>query len=367
MIYLHNILKQEKIYSKDSFEKYKTKLDSTSSPLKKLNGVDLEIDSENRIYDDVVCHENAILDVAKLNIENSKEIKFVNCIICGDMFISDRESKLTNVYLDNCIVLGKVKFSSIHAGDISTLYRLNCYRLEFDGCTLETLHITENLLFHLLILDSTISNLFVFSNDIDVVTVYKNRLNKIEFDYSQVELNNLNLSYERYQMLQGDFNPFNFDNLIDIDEVVKKNDLYMKTQTLSFLKENSSISNDRESLSKVLYLESVLYQNTKVSKLFVQLVGGFVKPVSFVILGLIVYFGCAIIYTLPISIFQVSEGIKPLNFYDALYYSGITFTTIGYGDITPVNITKIFSVVEGLLGIAITSSFIVSLVRKYID
>jgi hypothetical protein len=168
-------------------------------------------------------------------------------------------------------------------------------------------------------------------------------------------------------MLQGDFNPFNFDNLIDIDEVVKKNDLYMKTQTLSFLKENSSISNDRESLSKVLYLESVLYQNTKVSKLFVQLVGGFVKPVSFVILGLIVYFGCAIIYTLPISIFQVSEGIKPLNFYDALYYSGITFTTIGYGDITPVNITKIFSVVEGLLGIAITSSFIVSLVRKYID
>ena len=50
---------------------------------------------------------------------------------------------------------------------------------------------------------------------------------------------------------------------------------------------------------------------------------------------------------------------------DAIYYSGITFLTIGYGDIHPANLlAKILSVIEGFLGIFLMSYFTVSFVRK---
>lgn len=50
---------------------------------------------------------------------------------------------------------------------------------------------------------------------------------------------------------------------------------------------------------------------------------------------------------------------------DAIYYSGITFLTVGYGDIHPANLfAKILSVIEGFLGIFLMSYFTVSFVRK---
>ena len=46
----------------------------------------------------------------------------------------------------------------------------------------------------------------------------------------------------------------------------------------------------------------------------------------------------------------MSNGIF-LTFYDALYYSGVTITTLGYGDLTPVNpVLKFLAVSEVLVG-----------------
>jgi len=54
------------------------------------------------------------------------------------------------------------------------------------------------------------------------------------------------------------------------------------------------------------------------------------------------------------------SGLKPSDcasseifttFYDFLYYSGVTITTLGYGDLTPINpILKLLSVAEVLVG-----------------
>ena len=56
-----------------------------------------------------------------------------------------------------------------------------------------------------------------------------------------------------------------------------------------------------------------------------------------------------------------------LEFLESLYFSGITFTTIGYGDIAPIGVTRFIAVIEGFLGVLLISSFLVSLVRRFAD
>ncbi|MEX0933073.1 MAG: potassium channel family protein [Candidatus Pacearchaeota archaeon] len=51
--------------------------------------------------------------------------------------------------------------------------------------------------------------------------------------------------------------------------------------------------------------------------------------------------------------------VENLNLIDALYFSFITLTTIGYGDITPTgSISKIFTIFYVIIGLGIIFGFI---------
>lgn len=54
------------------------------------------------------------------------------------------------------------------------------------------------------------------------------------------------------------------------------------------------------------------------------------------------------------------------RFGNALYFTIITFTTVGYGDITPLSWMKMAVSLETFLGIFFTSSFVVSLSRRFL-
>lgn len=54
----------------------------------------------------------------------------------------------------------------------------------------------------------------------------------------------------------------------------------------------------------------------------------------------------------------------PLNWLDAVYFSVITITTVGYGDIHPTNdITKIFTIFYVLIGVGIIAASLNIIVR----
>ncbi|WFD11315.1 potassium channel family protein [Tepidibacter hydrothermalis] len=52
--------------------------------------------------------------------------------------------------------------------------------------------------------------------------------------------------------------------------------------------------------------------------------------------------------------------------WDTLYFTIITFTTIGYGDISPIGWLRIVAGIEGFLGVFLTSSFLVALSKRYL-
>ena len=60
------------------------------------------------------------------------------------------------------------------------------------------------------------------------------------------------------------------------------------------------------------------------------------------------------------------NGVISGNYWESLYFSTITFTSLGYGDIRPVGIAKLFAAIESLLGVFLISLFVFVFCRKMI-
>ncbi|HIC62018.1 MAG TPA: two pore domain potassium channel family protein [Marine Group III euryarchaeote] len=73
----------------------------------------------------------------------------------------------------------------------------------------------------------------------------------------------------------------------------------------------------------------------------------------------------AIFASMPEGLENV-EG-KDISTTDYLYYSVVTFTTLGYGDIVPVGpLAKMLSITEALSGVFLMSLLVVTLSRRII-
>jgi len=81
----------------------------------------------------------------------------------------------------------------------------------------------------------------------------------------------------------------------------------------------------------------------------------------------------AILFTSPFLRFNVADTkrgtavVRSLNVPEALYYSGVSFTTVGYGDITPDGLARFLAISEAIVGVTLAGGFIVALTRKYVD
>jgi len=97
--------------------------------------------------------------------------------------------------------------------------------------------------------------------------------------------------------------------------------------------------------------------------------GYMLRPWNIFITGLILVFICAVVYAtvgrLSVVPNVVSDGYQ-LSFGNAFYFSLVTFTSLGYGDLHPVGWVKVVSSGEALLGLTLMALFTVSWARKMI-
>jgi hypothetical protein len=64
------------------------------------------------------------------------------------------------------------------------------------------------------------------------------------------------------------------------------------------------------------------------------------------------------------TVSSVGNPDKLSAFLQSFYHSGITFFTIGYGDVYPMGLSRVISGLEGFMGVFMMSYFTVAFVRK---
>jgi hypothetical protein len=97
------------------------------------------------------------------------------------------------------------------------------------------------------------------------------------------------------------------------------------------------------------------------------------KPLRVVLFSLSLVFVCAVLYFL-VGIrqgdteigFDLSQSLlnNVLEFFSCLYFSVVTFTTLGYGDLTPIGAVRPIAAVEAFSGSFTMALFVVVFVKK---
>lgn len=139
--------------------------------------------------------------------------------------------------------------------------------------------------------------------------------------------------------------------------IVKRN-FYNAVITHSDLKFNRNV------YAKYLYKKRLYSASNGLGMFFVKITGGFCYPILFILYLLIVIFAFGCVYY---EIGKVSGYTT--TFLHAIYYSGITFTTLGYGELAEYThrAIKALSVFEAFLGVILSSCFLTSIINKYSD
>lgn len=88
------------------------------------------------------------------------------------------------------------------------------------------------------------------------------------------------------------------------------------------------------------------------------------RPLRTFYAGIAVVFLSAVLYSQAYLL--KGGGVFKAHFWEAFYFSVVTFTTVGYGDITPIGFTKLVVTIEAFCGLFIIPLFVIGLSRKYL-
>ena len=312
-----------------------------------------------------------IISYAKLEYNNFKRCKFKDIIFKDCIFNGNIFSKciFENVLFENC---------RFYKSDNINIFSDECIFMKsiFKNCNLVSSVFKECRMSDLKFIESTLENA-IFSN----MLIVNNQISDCDCRGLKIVNSAIEkLKFEDKNITKLD--EYVFIDTIKLDKKYKKS--YEKAAKVyksiaKKLEENNLVNYASEYyyLSKCVENKSLTGIDKTKSTIFWLLCGYGERPTYALITSLEIIFVFAVIYMFTgLSIEGVtinyvdvfSHGFLKRNvitdFMSCLYFSTVTFTTVGYGDITPVNISIFLSGVEMFLGLTMMGIWTATLARK---
>lgn len=262
--------------------------------------------------------------------------------------------------------LRKFQFSRLREATVSIDKSKSLKALSFKNCTLENLTLQYLHCTHLHILASHAYNMWWVDFNCPSVFLFpdftlKNVTVSNEEDlYAQHPSNNLAAAGFLLRTLRKNHTEYAIPFYSRYHLLILRQDIAEFTR--SWRRQKDCLS--RATLIWRQILNRVLIQNI----FFRIILKEFLSPARIAMLYGYVYTLIVLIVWLGEICFNAQDTCQSLTFFESIYYSGITFFTIGYGDITPTTFTgQALAIASGFLGIFLTSALGISLARRYSD
>jgi hypothetical protein len=352
--------------------------DKTGYPV--LTAKVLGVDRENRIYDTSIKYENQIFDIAELSIRDSQDVLFSNCVFLGNLIVGGHDAT-RKIVLDNCLVLESLH---IHGNDVAPLdvscWKTNCAVMEINYSNFRTIDVNGSSLYKLYLSNAQCDSLVMYSNRVRYLRLEGFNVARSNFYHGQVDISeSFRPPQKKRQEVEKTDWAARASVLLDFPpgDNIHSESVY---ETFAFLRERTLINGDQRSLSALRYRAALLSQS-RFSRIIVRLTGGFERPWLFATYAVVILLLFAGVFTTRWFGFVSSSEYQTvshnyviqsnvrwgLGFLEALYFSCITFSTVGYGDLVPIGGTRAFAAIEGLLGVLTAGAFLVSLVKRYME
>ena len=178
-------------------------------------------------------------------------------------------------------------------------------------------------------------------------------------------------------------------NELEADEVCRKGDrktALIKYKEAEDIYRNIKLCHRAQGHSKeeslFFYREMVVHRKQlpyfswhRIGSKLVDLISGYgEKPVNVIITMISLICFCSLVYGFIGVSYKdaiIKFGSSDLPFFSSIanliYFSTVVFTTVGFGDITPLGFGKLVMMIEGFLGQILMAFFIVTLYRRLIS
>ena len=295
---------------------------------------------------------NSIVE-GNLKVKKCKSIKFIKCVFFGNITVTECET----VYFEDCLF-----FSMVQVIGVTNSF-------SFYKCTgkVLVLKIEENFL-------CSINSSFLLYFELSGLFSKNSRFtnNKFEYFASTNKVTNVTIfEFSQIQKIENIGKQPVFNNTFEtelIKEVIQPSipqeswDLeQMKYFSFQFLAQQSDLERKGREIISQFNHEWLISTQNGFSRFFLKITDSFNSPSYFIGYSFLTILIFGILYCL-------TDFGKDLSWQDPFYYSGFTFVTMGYGEVEPIdNLGKILSIVEGVLGVVFLSSYLVALVRKYVE
>lgn len=340
--------------------------DGSKIPIKKINSKSIgEFKDEYNIK--ILKLRNIEFKYNMFSNCKFKNIEFYNCVFYGNTFST---CKFTDVKFIDCNFYNTKECISVF--DRKSIL-VNC---EFKKCNVEK-GIFESINLKNVKFERTSLKECIFNN------VYFSKIVINDCDMRACKIINPDIKELEFEdNYLSKFDEYTFIDKIIIDKKYKKNYNYafkVYKNIASKFESNGllNIAGEYYYISKCMEHKSLSGLSKAKSSIFWLLCGYGERPTFALITSLEIVLLFAIIYMITgLSVGEYVINYKELifqglplenlntDFMQSLYFSIVTFTTVGYGDITPIDLSILLSGIEMLLGVTMVGVWTATLARK---